>query len=241
MNLKRYKEVVLKPLIDENPITLQILGICSALAVTNNLSVTLVMCVAVISVISFSNLFISIIRNYIPSSIRIIVQMTIIASLVIVVDELLKAYDYETSKKLSVFVGLIITNCIVMGRAEAFAMKEKPLLSFFDGLGNGIGYSIILIGVAVIRELFGSGTLFGYEILPLVSNGGWYMGNNLLLLPPSSFIIIGLFIWAIRSIKSAQIENDEFEIKPHSTVPDLTKREINVLALFKYIHYNCIH
>tara|TARA_B100000073_G_scaffold105277_1_gene84448 strand:- start:584 stop:1270 length:687 start_codon:yes stop_codon:yes gene_type:complete len=228
MNLKRYKEVVLKPLIDENPITLQILGICSALAVTNNLSVTLVMCVAVISVISFSNLFISIIRNYIPSSIRIIVQMTIIASLVIVVDELLKAYDYETSKKLSVFVGLIITNCIVMGRAEAFAMKEKPLLSFFDGLGNGIGYSIILIGVAIIRELFGSGTLFGYEILPLVSNGGWYMGNNLLLLPPSSFIIIGLFIWAIRSIKSAQIENDEFEIKPHSTVPDLTKREINV-------------
>jgi len=228
MNLKRYKEVVIKPLIDENPITLQILGICSALAVTNNLSVTLVMCVAVISVISFSNLFISIIRNYIPSSIRIIVQMTIIASLVIVVDELLKAYDYETSKKLSVFVGLIITNCIVMGRAEAFAMKEKPLLSFFDGLGNGIGYSIILIGVAIIRELFGSGTLFGYEILPLVSNGGWYMGNNLLLLPPSSFIIIGLFIWAIRSIKSAQIENDEFEIKPHSTVPDLTKREINV-------------
>ena len=228
MNLKRYKEVVLKPLIDENPITLQILGICSALAVTNILAVTLVMCVAVISVISFSNLFISIIRNYIPSSIRIIVQMTIIASLVIVVDELLKAYDYETSKKLSVFVGLIITNCIVMGRAEAFAMKEKPLLSFFDGLGNGIGYSIILIGVAVIRELFGSGTLFGYEILPLVSNGGWYMGNNLLLLPPSSFIIIGLFIWAIRSIKSAQIENDEFEIKPHSTVPDLTKREINV-------------
>ena len=228
MNLKRYKEVVLKPLIDENPITLQILGICSALAVTNNLSVTLVMCVAVISVISFSNLFISIIRNYIPSSIRIIVQMTIIASLVIVVDELLKAYDYETSKKLSVFVGLIITNCIVMGRAEAFAMKEKPLLSFFDGLGNGIGYSIILIGVAIIRELFVSGTLFGYEILPLVSNGGWYMGNNLLLLPPSSFIIIGLFIWAIRSIKSAQIENDEFEIKPHSTVPDLTKREINV-------------
>ena len=228
MNLKRYKEVLFKPLIDENPITLQILGICSALAVTNNLTVTMVMCVAVISVISFSNLFISLIRNYIPSSIRIIVQMTIIASLVIVVDELLKAYDYETSKKLSVFVGLIITNCIVMGRAEAFAMKEKPLLSFFDGLGNGIGYSIILIGVAFIRELFGSGTLFGYEILPLVSNGGWYMGNNLLLLPPSSFIIIGLFIWAIRSYKPAQIEVDEFEIKPHSTVPDLTKREINV-------------
>ena len=156
MNLKAYKDVITRPLLDENPITLQILGICSALAVTNNLSVTMVMCVAVISVISFSNLFISLIRNYIPSSIRIIVQMTIIASLVIVVDELLKAYDYETSKKLSVFVGLIITNCIVMGRAEAFAMKEKPFLSFLDGLGNGLGYSLILIGVATIRELFGA-------------------------------------------------------------------------------------
>ena len=228
MNLKSYKEVITKPLLDENPITLQILGICSALAVTNNLSVTMVMCVAVTSVIAFSNLFISLIRNYIPSSIRIIVQMTIIASLVIVVDELLKAYDYETSKKLSVFVGLIITNCIVMGRAEAFAMKEKPFLSFLDGLGNGIGYSLILIGVATIRELFGAGTLFGYEILPLVSNGGWYMGNNLLLLPPSSFIIIGLFIWFIRSIKPSQIEVDDFELSDHSTTPDLTKRELNV-------------
>ena len=228
MNLNSYKQVIIKPLIEENPITLQILGICSALAVTNNLSVTLVMCVAVTSVLSFSNLFISLIRNYIPSSIRIIVQMTIIASLVIVVDELLKAYDYETSKKLSVFVGLIITNCIVMGRAEAFAMKEKPLLSFLDGLGNGLGYSLILIGVATIRELFGSGSLFGYEILPLVSNGGWYMGNNLLLLPPSSFIIIGLFIWFIRSIKSSQIEVDDYELSDHSTSPDLTKKELNV-------------
>jgi Na+-transporting NADH:ubiquinone oxidoreductase subunit D len=188
----------------------------------------MVMCIAVISVISFSNLFISLIRNYIPTSIRIIVQMTIIASLVIVVDELLKAYDYETSKKLSVFVGLIITNCIVMGRAEAFAMKEKPLLSFFDGLGNGIGYSIILIGVAFIRELFGAGTLFGYEILPLTSNGGWYMGNNLLLLPPSSFIIIGLFIWLIRTVKSQQIEEDDFEILNHSSAPDFSKKELNV-------------
>ena len=181
MSLKRYQEVIVKPLIDENPIALQILGICSALAVTNSLTVTLVMCVALTAVVSFSNLFISIIRNHIPSSIRIIVQMTIIASLVIVVDELLKAYDYETSKKLSVFVGLIITNCIVMGRAEAFAMKEKPLLSFFDGLGNGLGYSVILISVAIIRELFGSGTLMGYEIFTLVSNGGWYVPNNLLL------------------------------------------------------------
>ena len=228
MSLKRYKEVIIKPLIEENPIALQILGICSALAVTNNLSVTMVMCLALTSVCAFSNLFISIIRNYIPSSIRIIVQMTIIASLVIVVDELLKAYSYETSKKLSVFVGLIITNCIVMGRAEAFAMKEKPLLSFFDGLGNGLGYSIILIAVATIRELFGSGTLFGFEILPLISNGGWYMGNNLLLLPPSSFIIIGLFTWAIRSYKPSQVEVDDFVVSKHSTAPDLTKRELNV-------------
>lgn len=228
MSLKRYQEVIIKPLIDENPIALQILGICSALAVTNSLTVTLVMCLALTTVVSFSNLFISIIRNHIPSSIRIIVQMTIIASLVIVVDEILKAYDYETSKKLSVFVGLIITNCIVMGRAEAFAMKEKPLLSFFDGLGNGLGYSLILISVAIIRELFGSGTLMGYEILPLVSNGGWYVGNNLLLLPPSSFIIIGLFIWAIRSIKPDQVEEADFKIANHSSAPDLTKREINV-------------
>ena len=228
MTVKQYKEVLAKPLLEENPITLQILGICSALAVTSNLSVTLVMCVALTSVVSFSNLFISIIRNYIPSSVRIIVQMTIIASLVIVVDELLKAYDYETSKKLSVFVGLIITNCIVMGRAEAFAMKEKPLLSFFDGLGNGLGYSLILIGVAIIRELFGSGTLMGYEILPLVSNGGWYVGNNLLLLPPSSFIIIGLFIWAIRSIRPEQVEEPDFKLAKHSTAPDLSKRELNV-------------
>ena len=228
MSLKRYQEVIIKPLIDENPIALQILGICSALAVTNSLTVTLVMCLALTTVVSFSNLFISIIRNHIPSSIRIIVQMTIIASLVIVVDEILKAYDYETSKKLSVFVGLIITNCIVMGRAEAFAMKEKPLLSFFDGLGNGLGYSMILISVAIIRELFGSGTLMGYEILPLVSNGGWYVGNNLLLLPPSSFIIIGLFIWAIRSIKPDQVEEPDFKIANHSSAPDLTKREINV-------------
>ena len=194
MSLKQYKEVLVNPLIKENPITLQILGICSALAVTSNLNVTLIMCIALTSVVSLSNLFISIIRNYIPSSVRIIVQMTIIATLVILVDELLKAYDYETSKKLSVFVGLIITNCIVMGRAEAFAMKEKPFVSFLDGLGNGIGYSLILIGVAFIRELFGAGTLFGITIF-----GDWYPTNNLLLLPPSSFIIIGLLIRLIRT------------------------------------------
>ena len=228
MTVKQYKEILAKPLLEENPINLQILGICSALAVTSNLSVTLVMCVALTSVVSFSNLFISIIRNYIPSSVRIIVQMTIIASLVIVVDELLKAYDYETSKKLSVFVGLIITNCIVMGRAEAFAMKEKPFVSFLDGLGNGLGYSIILIAVAVVRELFGAGTLMGYEILPLVSNGGWYPANNLLLLPPSSFILIGLMIWGIRAYKTDQIEPNEYKLSGHATAPDLSKRELNV-------------
>ena len=228
MNLNKYKEVLLKPLISENPITLQILGICSALAVTNNLTVTLVMCVALTTVCSFSNLFISLIRNYIPSSIRIIVQMTIIASLVIVVDEFLKAFAYETSKTLSVFVGLIITNCIVMGRAEAFAMKEKPFLSFLDGLGNGLGYSIILIAVAIVRELFGTGTLMGYEILPLVSNGGWYPANNLLLLPPSSFILIGLMIWGIRAYKTDQIEPNEYKLSGHASAPDLSKRELNV-------------
>ena len=207
MNLKRYQEVIVNPLIKENPITLQILGICSALAVTNNLSVTMVMCVAVTSVISFSNLFISLIRNYIPTSIRIIVQMTIIASLVIVVDELLKAYDYETSKKLSVFVGLIITNCIVMGRAEAFAMKEKPFVSFLDGLGNGIGYSIILIGVAFIRELFGSGTLFKFQIIPQSFYDMGYMNNNLMILPPMALVITGIIIWVQRTRNKSLIED----------------------------------
>ena len=228
MAAKGYIDILKKPLVDENPITLQILGICSALAVTSSLSVTLVMCVALTSVLTFSNLFISLIRNYIPSSVRIIVQMTIIASLVIVVDELLKAYDYETSKKLSVFVGLIITNCIVMGRAEAFAMKEQPLPSLMDGIGNGLGYSFILIVVAIIRELFGAGTLMGMEILPLTTNGGWYPANNLLLLPPSSFIIIGLMIWIIREFKTDQVEVNEFKLAKHDLSPNLVKREVNV-------------
>lgn len=228
MVAKGYIDILKKPLVDENPITLQILGICSALAVTSSLSVTLVMCVALTSVLTFSNLFISLIRNYIPSSVRIIVQMTIIASLVIVVDELLKAYDYETSKKLSVFVGLIITNCIVMGRAEAFAMKEQPLPSLMDGIGNGLGYSFILIVVAIIRELFGAGTLMGMEILPLTTNGGWYPANNLLLLPPSSFIIIGLMIWIIREFKTDQVEVNEFKLAKHDLSPNLVKGEVNV-------------
>lgn len=210
------KEVVFKPLFDNNPIALQILGVCSALAVTTQLSVTLVMCIALTSVTAFSNLFISMIRNYMPSSIRIIVQMTIIASLVIAVDQFLQAFAYQISKSLSVFVGLIITNCIVMGRAEAFAMKNPPVLSFLDGIGNGLGYSVVLIVVAVFRELLGSGSLLGYEILPLVSNGGWYQGNGLMLLAPSAFFIIGLFVWVLRSVKTEQVESAEFRIAPHA-------------------------
>jgi len=168
----------------------------------------LVMTLAVVFVTAFSNLFISIIRNHIPSSVRIIVQMAIIASLVIVVDQVLKAFSYQLSKELAVFVGLIITNCIVMGRAEAFAMKEKPGVSFLDGIGNGLGYGLILMLVAFFRELLGFGKLFGIEILPLVQNGGWYQANGLLVLPFSSFFVIGLIIWAIRQWKPEQVEKD---------------------------------
>jgi len=206
------KKTLLDPLVDNNPITLQILGICSALAVTTNLITAAMMCLALTAVVSCSNVGISLIRNHVPSSIRIIVQMTIIASLVIVVDQVLKAYAFETSKKLSVFVGLIITNCIVMGRAEAFAMKNPPGASFLDGLGNGLGYSIVLIAVAAVRELFGSGTLAGIEILPLTTNGGWYQSNGMLLLPPSAFFIIGLLIWAVRTWKKEQVEAPEHQI-----------------------------
>ena len=210
------KQVLFEPIFSNNPIALQILGICSALAVTTSLSVTLGMCIALTSVTALSNFFISIVRNQIPSSIRMIVQMVIIASLVIVVDQVLKAYAYSISKQLSVFVGLIITNCIVMGRAEAFAMQNPPHMSFLDGVGNGLGYSFILICVAVIRELFGAGKLFGIEILPLVSAGGWYQPNGLLLLPPSAFFIIGLIIWALRSWKKDQVEAAEFKMAPQS-------------------------
>lgn len=202
------KKVLTGPIVDNNPIALQVLGICSALAVTSSMANALVMTLAVVFVTAFSNLFISIIRNQIPSSVRIIVQMAIIASLVIVVDQVLKAFSYQLSKELAVFVGLIITNCIVMGRAEAFAMKEKPGVSFLDGIGNGLGYGAILMAVAFIRELLGFGTLFGFEILPLVQNGGWYQGNGLLVLPFSSFFVIGLIIWAIRQWKPEQVEKD---------------------------------
>jgi Na+-transporting NADH:ubiquinone oxidoreductase subunit D len=200
------KDVLFGPLINNNPITLQILGICSALAVTTKMETALVMSLSVTAVTAFSNLAVAAIRNYIPSSIRIIVQMVVIASAVIVVDQILKAYFFDISKQLSVFVGLIITNCIVMGRAEGFAMKNGPWISFLDGIGNGLGYGLILMGLAAFRELFGSGSLFGVEILPLERNGGWYNPNGLLLLPPSAFFMIGIMTWVIRSWKPEQIE-----------------------------------
>ncbi|MBQ0794921.1 NADH:ubiquinone reductase (Na(+)-transporting) subunit D [Zhongshania sp.] len=206
------KEALTSPVFKNNPIALQILGICSALAVTSSLKVTLVMCISVTLVTAFSSLAVSSIRNHIPGSIRIIVQMVIIASLVIVVDQFLKAYAFAISKQLSVFVGLIITNCIVMGRAEGFAMKNPPMASFVDGIGNGLGYSVVLIAVAVVRELFGSGSLLGYQILPVITEGGWYVPNGLLLLPPSAFFLIGIFIWILRSVNKEQIEKEEFKI-----------------------------
>ena len=206
------KKVLLDPLVDNNPVSLQVLGICSARAVTTSLLPALLMCVALTSVAALSTAAISSIRSRIPNNIRIIVHMTIIASFVIVTDQLLRAYAFETSRQLSVFVGLIITNCIVLGRAEAFAMKNGVGMSFLDGLGNGLGYSAILIAVATIRELFGAGSLLGYRILPLVSDGGWYEANGLMLLPPSAFFIIGLLIWAIRSWKTAQVEQPDLRI-----------------------------
>ena len=210
------REILLGPIFANNPIALQILGVCSALAVTSSLNVTIVMCIALTVVTAFSNFFISLIRNHVPGSIRIIVQMIIIASLVIVVDQVLKAYAYEVSKQLSVFVGLIITNCIVMGRAEAFAMQNPPIPSFFDGIGNGLGYTIVLLFVATVRELTGSGSLFGFEILPLVTNGGWYYSNGLMLLPPSAFFVIGGFIWLLRNAKVDQVEAAEYKLASHT-------------------------
>ncbi|MEM9939390.1 MAG: NADH:ubiquinone reductase (Na(+)-transporting) subunit D [Pseudomonadota bacterium] len=207
------KQLLVDPMVDNNPITLQVLGICSALAVTSSLQVAFVMSLAVTVVCGFSSMFISMIRNHIPGSIRIIVQMVVIASLVIMVDQLLKAYAFDISKTLSVFVGLIITNCIVMGRAEAFAMKNPPIPSFIDGVGNGLGYGLILMLVGTIRELFGAGSLFGITILPTVNNGGWYVPNGMLLLPPSAFFIIGLLIWGIRTWKPEQVEKREFSIQ----------------------------
>ena len=204
--MSKNKEILLDPLFNDNPIALQVLGICSALAVTTKMETALVMSVAVIAVLIFSNLAISLIRNHLPPSIRIIVQLTIIASLVIITDQVLKAYVYETAKQLSVFVGLIITNCIVMGRAEAFAMQRGPVASIIDGFGNGLGYSLVLVFVAFFRELLGSGTIFGITILPLASEQGWYTPNGLLVLSPGAFFLIAFFIWIVRAYKPDQIE-----------------------------------
>ena len=201
MAAPKAKDVLLDPVFKNNPIALQVLGICSALAVTTKLDTSLTMCVAVIFVVAFSNLAVSVIRNYIPSSVRIIVQMTIIASLVILVDQVLKAYAFDVAKQMSVFVGLIITNCIVMGRAEGFAMKNSPMVSFLDGIGNGLGYSFILLTVGFFRELFGSGKLFGMQVMP-----DSYQPNGLMLLAPSAFFLIGIIIWVIRTFRPEQIE-----------------------------------
>jgi Na+-transporting NADH:ubiquinone oxidoreductase subunit D len=205
------RETVVEPIINQNPVTLHVLGICSALAITNTLETALIMSLSLTVVLTFSNVSISMIRKHIPNSVRIIIYMTIIATGVIVVDQVLKAFAPEAAKTLSVFVGLIVTNCIVLGRAEAFAVKNGPWDSFLDGIGNGLGYSLILIIVATIRELLGAGSLLGYEILPLVQNDGWYVPNQMMLLPPSAFFIIGLLIWAIRRRKPDQVEKPDFE------------------------------
>ena len=205
------RETLLDPLLNKNPVTLQVLGICSALAITNSLYTALIMSLSLTSVLAFSNVCISMIRRHLPNSVRIIVQMTIIATGVIVCDELLKAFAPEAARTLSVFIGLIVTNCIVLGRAEAFAVQNTMWRSLLDGIGNGLGYSLVLIVVATIRELFGAGTLLGIEILPLVQNGGWYVPNQMLLLPPSAFFIIGFMIWIIRSRKPEQVEAPDFE------------------------------
>lgn len=205
-------KIFFEPVIDRNPITLQVLGVCSALAVTTQMIPALIMGLALTFVLAASSAAISMIRNHMPGNIRIIIQMTIIASLVILVDQFLKAFAYDISRQLSVFVGLIITNCIVLGRAEAYASSNPVGPSVLDGLGHGVGYAAVLLGVAFIRELFGSGKLFGIEILPLVTEGGWYVPNGLLLLAPSAFFIIGLMIWAIRAWKPAQVEKPEYQI-----------------------------
>lgn len=205
-------KTLLNPLVNQNPITLQILGLCSALAVTKTVATALTMSLVVTVVLTLSNALVSTMRDHMPRNVRLIIQITIIASLVIVADQFLKAFAYGLSKQLSVFVGLIVTNCVIMGRAETFAMKNRVSLSIMDGLGNGLGYSWILIFVGSVRELFGSGTLLGYEILPTLSNGGWYEPAALMLLPPSAFFIIGFLIWGIRTWKTEQVERGEHQI-----------------------------
>lgn len=210
------KDLLVKPIVENNPVILQILGICSALAVTSSVKVSLVMAIGLTLVSAFSNLFVSMVRNYLPNSVRIIAQMIIISGLVIIVDQVLKAVAYDISKQLSVFVGLIITNCIVMGRTEAFALKNPPVPSFLDGVGHGLGYSVLLLVIATIRELLGAGKWFGVQVLPVVTDGGWYVPNGLLLLPPSAFFIIGGIIWGVRTWKKNQVEKPSFKISPNT-------------------------
>ncbi|WP_394200549.1 NADH:ubiquinone reductase (Na(+)-transporting) subunit D [Shewanella waksmanii] len=200
-NMASTKEILATPIFANNPVAMQVLGVCSALAVSNSMQTALVMTLAVTFVLVFSNLIISTIRHLIPNSVRIIAQMTVIASLVIIVDMVLQDIAYELSRQLSVFVSLIITNCIIMGRAEAFAMKNQPHIAVVDALGNAMGYGVILLGVAFVRELLGSGTLFGHEILQTIENGGWYLANEMFKLPPSAFFLIGVMIWAINVIQ----------------------------------------
>jgi Na+-transporting NADH:ubiquinone oxidoreductase subunit D len=209
--MSKEREALLDPLFNNNPIALQVLGICSALAVTTKMETALVMSFAVLFVLTVSNVAVSVIRNQIPPSIRIIVQLTIIASLVIITDQVLRAFLYDISKQLSVFVGLIITNCIIMGRAEAFAMQNAPKLSFVDAVGNAAGYGLILMVVAFLRELLGTGRVFGYTVLTPVTEGGWYVPNGLMVLAPAAFFLIGGFIWAVRSWKTEQVE-EEFHV-----------------------------
>ncbi len=220
MATMRVKDALFGPIFDNNPIALQILGICSALAITTALAPTLTMAAAVIAVLTCSNVMISFIRHYIPDSIRMIVQMTIIASLVIVIDQVLQAYMFEISRDLSIFVGLIITNCIIMARAENFAMHNPVVLSAADGVGNAVGYSVVLVFVGLNREFFGSGSLMGISILTPVTEGGWYYPNGLMLLPPSAFFLIGFFIWALRAWKAEQVEEDQFSIVPNTRVSE---------------------
>jgi len=213
-----WKQVLVGPLITNNPIMVQVLGICSALAVTTKMGPTLVMCIGLTLVAAVCSFFVSLLRHQIPSSIRIIVQVTIAATAVILVDQTLKAFAYELSKELSVFVGLILTNCIVLGRMEGFAMQNRPIPSLLDGIGNGLGYSLLLLTVGTIREIFGSGTWFGFEVMPLASNGGWYESNGMMLLAPSAFFIVGLLMWALRSWKTSLMESPEYKIAPNSRV-----------------------
>jgi len=215
------KDTFIKPLLAENPITLHVLGICSALAITNSLTSSLIMSVSLTSVLVMTNVVISLIRKHLPSSVRLIVQITIIASAVAVIDQILTAYLPDAAKTLSVYVALIVTNCIVLGRAEACAMKNGVGTSILDALGNGLGYSIILIVVAVIRELLGNGSLMGHRILELVHEGGWYEPNAMLLLPPSAFFIIGFLVWGIRTWKPGQVEEADFKPAP---APDKERR-----------------